>query len=156
MQISISSLNSGSELSTRSFSPLLCPMDTSKSASQERIKGNSLVVQWLALCAFTAEGPGSIPGQGTKILQAMMTPRKKKERIKIGIPAIPATATHTHTPCSSSCILPTMHPVIQVKDVGIILDSSFTHPTPSHRISHQSTSSQFHCHFPSSGYHPYA
>ena len=27
-------------------------------------------VQWLGLCAFTAEGPGSIPGRGTKILQA--------------------------------------------------------------------------------------
>ena len=33
--------------------------------------GNSLVVQWLGLCVFTAKGPGSIPGQGTKIPQAM-------------------------------------------------------------------------------------
>ena len=32
--------------------------------------GNSLVVQWLGLCTFTAVGPGSIPGQGTKIPQA--------------------------------------------------------------------------------------
>ena len=31
---------------------------------------NSLVVQWLGLHILTAEGPGSIPGQGTKILQA--------------------------------------------------------------------------------------
>ena len=29
--------------------------------------GNSLAVQWLGLCTLTAEGPGSIPGQGTKI-----------------------------------------------------------------------------------------
>ena len=29
--------------------------------------GNSLVVQWLGLHAFTAEGLGSIPGQVTKI-----------------------------------------------------------------------------------------
>ena len=29
--------------------------------------GNSLVVQWLGLRVFIAEGPGSIPGQGTKI-----------------------------------------------------------------------------------------
>ena len=29
--------------------------------------GNSLVVQWLGLCALTAEGPGSIPDQRTKI-----------------------------------------------------------------------------------------
>ena len=36
-------------------------------------RGNSLVVQWLGLfafSAFTAEGLGSIPGRGTKILQA--------------------------------------------------------------------------------------
>ena len=32
--------------------------------------GNSLLVQWLGLCAFTAKDPGSIPGQGTKIPQA--------------------------------------------------------------------------------------
>ena len=30
---------------------------------------NSLAVQWLGLHAFTAEGAGSIPDQGTKILQ---------------------------------------------------------------------------------------
>ena len=29
--------------------------------------GTSLVVQWLGLCTSTAEGVGSIPGQGTKI-----------------------------------------------------------------------------------------
>ena len=33
-------------------------------------KGNSLAVQWLGLGAFTAQGPVSIPGQGTKIPQA--------------------------------------------------------------------------------------
>ena len=32
--------------------------------------GNSLTVQWLGLQALTAEGPGSIPGWGTKIPQA--------------------------------------------------------------------------------------
>ena len=30
--------------------------------------GTSLVVQWLRLCASTAEGMGSIPGQGIKTL----------------------------------------------------------------------------------------
>ena len=30
------------------------------------ILGNSLVVQWLGLCALTVKGPGSIPSQGTK------------------------------------------------------------------------------------------
>ena len=35
----------------------------------QRIYGrDSLVVQWLALGAFTAKGPGSVPGWGTKIL----------------------------------------------------------------------------------------
>ena len=34
-------------------------------------KGNFLVVKWLGLCTFTAEGLGSMPGWGTEILQAM-------------------------------------------------------------------------------------
>ena len=41
-------------------------------------KGNSLVVQWLGLCAFTAGGQGSIPGWGTEILQAEWPKKKKK------------------------------------------------------------------------------
>ena len=40
---------------------------------------NSLVVQWLRLCTFTAKGPGSIPGQGTKIPQAVWSSQKKKK-----------------------------------------------------------------------------
>ena len=36
-----------------------------------RKTSNSLVVRWLGLHTFTAEGVGSIPGQGTKILQVM-------------------------------------------------------------------------------------
>ena len=39
-------------------------------------KGNSLAVQWLELRTCTAEGPGSILGQGTKIPQA--APRGQK------------------------------------------------------------------------------
>ena len=44
--------------------------------------GNSLVVQWLGLCVFTAEGADSVPGRRTKIPQATgfgvpHTPRKK-------------------------------------------------------------------------------
>ena len=35
------------------------------------ILGNFLVVQWLGLGVFTALAPGSIPGLGTKILQAV-------------------------------------------------------------------------------------
>ena len=42
--------------------------------------GNSLVVQWLGLHAFTAEDPGSIPGQGTKIPQAASHGQKKNKQ----------------------------------------------------------------------------
>ena len=40
--------------------------------------GNSLVVQWLGLGAFIAEGTGSIPGRETKIPQATQHGQKKK------------------------------------------------------------------------------
>ena len=44
--------------------------------------GNSLVVQWLGLCAFTAaftaEGLSSIPGGGTKIPPASHTAQPKR------------------------------------------------------------------------------
>ena len=40
--------------------------------------GNSLAVQWLGLHALTAEGPGSIPGWGTKIPQAVQCDQKNK------------------------------------------------------------------------------
>ena len=44
--------------------------------------GNSLVVQHLELSAFTAEGPSSIPGWGTKIPQASQNgPPPKKNHI---------------------------------------------------------------------------
>ena len=33
--------------------------------------GNSLALQWVGLHTSTAEGPGSIPGWGTKIPQTM-------------------------------------------------------------------------------------
>ena len=42
--------------------------------------GNSLAAQWLKLCALTAKGPGSIPDQGARILQA--APRGQKNRKK--------------------------------------------------------------------------
>ena len=42
---------------------------------------NSLARQWLELCLFTAKGLGSIPGQGTKILQTSMNGRKNKKLI---------------------------------------------------------------------------
>ena len=39
--------------------------------------GNSLMVQWLELCAFTAEGLGSIPGRAAEISQAVWCGQKK-------------------------------------------------------------------------------
>ena len=36
------------------------------------------MVQWLGSCALAAEGPGLIPGQGTKIPQAAQRSQKKK------------------------------------------------------------------------------
>ena len=49
--------------------------------------GNSLEVQWLGLHAFTAEGLGSIPGQGTKIPQAARRDEKKKENFSMIFPS---------------------------------------------------------------------
>ena len=42
--------------------------------------GNSLAVQWLGLCTFTAEVPGSTPGWGTNIPQAVQRGKKKKKK----------------------------------------------------------------------------
>ena len=39
------------------------------------------MAQWLGLCALPAEGLGSIPGQETKIPQAVpVRPKKKKQK----------------------------------------------------------------------------
>ena len=40
------------------------------SQTKKEMEGNSLAVQWLGLCAFTAKGLSSVPGRGTKIPQA--------------------------------------------------------------------------------------
>ena len=37
------------------------------------------MVQWLGLCAFTAEGLGSIPGRRTKIPQVEQQGQKKRK-----------------------------------------------------------------------------
>ena len=48
-------------------------------ASQDNETETSLAVQWLGLGTLTAEDPGLIPGQGTKILQAVNCSQKKKK-----------------------------------------------------------------------------
>ena len=44
--------------------------------SKKSCSGNSLAAQWLGLCIFTAEGTGSTPTQGTKILQTVRRQNK--------------------------------------------------------------------------------
>ena len=51
------------------------------SLKKEWNSGNSLVVQWLRLHAFIAEGVGSIPGWGTKIPEATWCGQKKGNEI---------------------------------------------------------------------------
>lgn len=46
--------------------------------------GNSQAVQWLGLCAPTANGMGSISGQTTEILQPCSMAEKKKKVIIFG------------------------------------------------------------------------
>ena len=46
------------------------------------ILGTFLEIQWSGLCAFSAEGPDSIPGQGTKILQAPQCGQKERKKRK--------------------------------------------------------------------------
>ena len=43
---------------------------------------NSLAVQWLGPGTFTAGGPGSIPGQGTKLCKPRGTAQKEKKKKK--------------------------------------------------------------------------
>ena len=58
-------------------------MDNFKKRKKEGNLGNSLVVQWLGLSASTAGAPGSIPGWGTKIPQAMQPKKERKKRNKV-------------------------------------------------------------------------
>ena len=42
------------------------------------ICGTSLVVQWLRLCTPSAGGPGSVPGQGTRVHMPQVRPSAKQ------------------------------------------------------------------------------
>ena len=44
----------------------------------KKMGGDSLAVQWLGLC-FHRQGPGSVPGQGTKIPQPCGMDKKKQK-----------------------------------------------------------------------------
>lgn len=69
-------------------------------------KPNTLAVQWLGLGAFFAKGPGSIPGLGAKILQAMQSSqRKKRKRTISSTSSSPAQVATRHVPTASFCPL---------------------------------------------------
>ena len=53
-------------------------------ANIKKSAGDILVVQWLELCIFTAKGPGSIPGWGTKIPQVIQCGGKKLQKMNAG------------------------------------------------------------------------
>ena len=77
-----------------------------KKNEKKPIKGTSLVVQWLRLCASTAGGMGSIPGQGIKILHGLWCSQKtnqqtKKPRNNAICSNMDATRDY-HTKCSKS------------------------------------------------------
>ena len=44
--------------------------------------GNSPEIQWLGLPVLTSKSPDSVPGQDTKISQAMQCGKKKKKKKK--------------------------------------------------------------------------
>ena len=56
--------------------------EMAKSWHLRRPRWDILVVQWLRLCLFSAWDTGSIPGQGTKILQVMWHGQKIKISLK--------------------------------------------------------------------------
>ena len=60
---------------------MIMHMTASLVPSPQEVEGlwNSLEVQQLQPLTFTAEGLGSIPGQGTKIPQATWLGKKKKK-----------------------------------------------------------------------------
>ena len=74
---------------------------------KNKFPGNSLAVQWLGL---TAEDPGSVPGQGTKILQATQPGKKEKEVVLVVKMGVPDTPSGDHSVCLRCGIGFTTHP----------------------------------------------
>ena len=71
-------------------------------SSKSKNQGTSLAVQWLGLCASTAGGTGSIPGQGTKILQASQCGQNKqtnKQNQGVGRDTLPPKALGKNLSC---------------------------------------------------------
>ena len=66
---------------------------------------SSWAVQWLRLCAFTAEDPGSSPGRETKIPQAMQHSKRKKKK-KYPLPDVCFHSCCFLLPCNFRCAAP--------------------------------------------------
>ena len=60
---------------------------------------NFLVMPWLGFCAFTAKGPGSTPGQGTKIQQAAWS-KQKQNKMKQKPPPPPTESLSGYPKCA--------------------------------------------------------
>ena len=56
-------------------------------------------MQWLGFCAFTAKGPGSTPGQGSKIQQAVW-PKQKQNKMKQKPPPPPTKSVSGCPKCA--------------------------------------------------------
>ena len=56
---------------------LLCAK-FNRTATTTKVLANTLAVQWLGLHAFPAEGQGSVPAWGTKIIQAALCSQIRK------------------------------------------------------------------------------
>lgn len=77
--------------------------------SSEVARVNSLAAQQLGLGAFTAVGPGSIPGQRTKILWAGAAKKKEEEvarNQKASRASLAASTPTTSQPCRAGCFHP--------------------------------------------------
>ena len=60
-----------------------CCVASPKSFKKSAYVANSLGVKHLGLQALTAEGPSSIPSQGTKVPQPMRLSQKKKKIVEV-------------------------------------------------------------------------
>ena len=67
-------------------------------------EGNSLTVQWLGLHAFTAEGLGSIPHQGTKIPHGVIKKFKKISTTKNSLLGVESEPVDPRNLSSDSCL----------------------------------------------------
>ena len=78
-----------------------CQSKKKKKGRKKGREGNSLVVQWLGLCTFTAQGLISLPGWGSEIPQDRQCRPKKERRKRTRKPALPGPPLPTRAMGSS-------------------------------------------------------